>query len=75
MLSNKDLDISEFTIVEEEIEKENKWNETLRLFILNRGAFLGLLIVISFILIGIFGPFIFPVDPFEIVAFPSVPQV
>ena len=33
MLSNKDLDISEFTIVEEEIEKENKWNETLRLFI------------------------------------------
>ena len=54
MLSNKDLNISEFTILEEEIEKENKWNETLRLFIQNRGAFLGLLIVISFIIIGIF---------------------
>ena len=73
MLSKKNLDISEFTILEEEIKKENKWNETLRLFFLNRGAFLGLLIVISFILIGIFGPFIFPVDPFEIVAFPLSP--
>ena len=73
MLSKKNLDISEFTILEEEIKKENKWNETLRLFFLNRGAFCGLLIVISFILIGIFGPFIFPVDPFEIVAFPLSP--
>jgi peptide/nickel transport system permease protein len=47
-----------------------KWRETLRLFCGNRPALLGLIVVLIFIFVGIFGQFIFPADPFEPVAFP-----
>lgn len=56
----------------EEIENvpEVKWRETLRLFCANRPALLGLLFVIVFIFVGIFGSILVPADPFEMVAVP-----
>ena len=56
----------------EEIEngQEAKWRETLRLFCANRPALLGLLFVIVFIFVGIFGSILVPADPFEMVAVP-----
>lgn len=44
---------------------EVKWRETWRLFCQNRAALLGLIVVTIFILIGLFGPLLWPADPFE----------
>lgn len=59
-----------FSIEEATIEPEKKWRETLRLFAANRAALLGLFIVALFALAGLFGPMLYPADPFDPVAFP-----
>jgi len=59
-----------FEFVEAPLEPEKKWRETLRLFCSNRPALLGLIVVSVFIFMGLFGPLIYPADPFEPVAFP-----
>ncbi len=59
-----------FSFEEETIVPEIKWRETARLFCRNRIALLGLIILTLFIFIGLFGPLIYPVDPFELVAAP-----
>ena len=51
-------------------EPEIKWRETLRLFCANRAALFGLIVVSLFVFIGIFGPLLFPADPFDPVAAP-----
>ncbi|MGU9956568.1 MAG: ABC transporter permease [Arenicellales bacterium WSBS_2016_MAG_OTU3] len=51
-------------------EPEVKWRETLRIFCNNRMALLGLVIVTTFVFVGIFGPWLFPADPFELIATP-----
>lgn len=62
--------VSSFSFEEPTAEPEVKWRETLRLFCANRPALLGLILVILFVLVGIFGPFLLPADPFELVAAP-----
>ena len=59
-----------FEFAEPPLQPEVKWRETLRLFCNNRAALLGLIIVSVFIFIGIFGPTLFPADPFDPVAAP-----
>ncbi len=59
-----------FSFEEEPTVPEIKWRETARLFCRNRIALLGLIIFTLFIFIGLFGPLIYPVDPFELVAAP-----
>ena len=59
-----------FDFVEEPIEPENKWRESIRLFASNRAALFGLVVVVVFVLAGLFGPMLYPADPFEPVAFP-----
>jgi peptide/nickel transport system permease protein len=44
--------------------------ETLRLFCANRPALFGLLFVLVFIFVGLFGSILVPADPFEMVAVP-----
>ncbi len=44
--------------------------ETFRLFCANRAALFGLLFVVVFIFIGLFGSILVPADPFEMVATP-----
>lgn len=61
---------SVFAFEEAPPEQQNKWRETLRLFCANRAALLGLVIVTVFVFTGVFGPAIFPGDPFEPVAVP-----
>jgi peptide/nickel transport system permease protein len=63
-------DDAPFSFAEEEVKPEVQWRETLRLFCSNRAALLGLIIVTVFVFIGLFGPLIFPADPFEPVAAP-----
>ena len=62
--------IAGFRFEEPQVEPEIKWRETLRVFCGNRPAVLGVIVVAVFIFMGIFGPFIFPADPFEPVAMP-----
>jgi peptide/nickel transport system permease protein len=70
----KDKAISEgaaaFSFEEVPPEPESKWRETLRLFCANRAALLGVIVVVIFVLMGLFGPVLFPADPFEPVAAP-----
>lgn len=59
-----------FRFEEPPLAPEVKWRETLRLFCGNWPALLGLIVVSLFILMGLFGPILFPVDPFDPVAPP-----
>lgn len=59
-----------FIFEEAPLAPEIKWRETLRIFCGNRTALLGLIILAIFIFTGIFGPIIYPADPFELVATP-----
>ncbi|OED39537.1 ABC transporter permease [Chromatiales bacterium (ex Bugula neritina AB1)] len=59
-----------FQFEEVPVAAEKKWRETLRLFCRNYTAVFGLMVVILFILTGIFGPVLLPADPFEMVAPP-----
>ena len=59
-----------FSFEEAPTVPEIKWRETARLFCRNRMALLGLIILTLFIFIGLFGPLIYPVDPFELVTAP-----
>ena len=61
---------SSFVFEEADVEPEVKWRETFRIFCANRAALIGLILVSAFVLIGLFGPLIFPADPFELVAAP-----
>ena len=63
-------DASPFSFEEVVPEPEIKWRETLRVFCQNRMALFGLIMVTIFIFVGLFGPIIFPADPFEMVAVP-----
>ena len=70
MKSNLPNDTSPFSFEEVVPEPEIKWRETLRVFCQNRMALLGLILVTVFVFVGLFGSFIFPADPFEMVATP-----
>ena len=70
MKSNYPNDASPFSFEEVVPEPEIKWRETLRVFCQNRMALFGLIMVTIFIFVGLFGPIIFPADPFEMVAVP-----
>jgi peptide/nickel transport system permease protein len=59
-----------FRFEEAPLEPEVKWRETWRLFCRNRAALLGLIVVTLFVLVGLFGPLLWPADPFEPVAAP-----
>jgi len=59
-----------FRIDEVATEPEIKWRETLRIFSSNRPALFGLVFIIIFILVGLFGPVLLSADPFEMVAAP-----
>ncbi|MEZ5659176.1 MAG: ABC transporter permease [Burkholderiaceae bacterium] len=59
-----------FRFEEAPLAPEKKWRETWRLFCRNRTALLGLIVVTVFILVGLFGPMLWPADPFEPVAPP-----
>ncbi len=63
-------DASPFSFEETTAEPEVKWRETLRIFCANRPALIGLILIILFVLVGIFGPVLLPADPFELVAAP-----
>ncbi len=59
-----------FRFEEAPLAPEVKWRETWRLFCRNRSALLGLIVVLLFILAGLFGPMLLPADPFDPVAKP-----
>lgn len=59
-----------FRIEEVVSEPEIKWRETLRIFCANRPALFGLVFVVIFVLVGLFGPVFLVADPFEMVAAP-----
>jgi peptide/nickel transport system permease protein len=59
-----------FSLEDAPVLPEVKWRETLRLFCRNRAALVGLIVFTLFVLMGIFGPLIYPADPFELVAVP-----
>lgn len=67
---NPQLDQPLFSFEEKASEPDAKWRETFRLFCSNRAALIGLIFVSLFVLVGIFGPILLPVDPFEMVATP-----
>ncbi|MGD2014226.1 MAG: ABC transporter permease [Desulfobacterales bacterium] len=70
MNDNIDTEAAVFDFEEEPVAPEIKWRETLRVFCCNRMALLGLIILLVFVLVGLFGPVIFTADPFELVAIP-----
>jgi peptide/nickel transport system permease protein len=59
-----------FAIAEVAIQPEQRWRDTIRLFCANRAALFGLVAVAVFVFVGLFGPVIFPADPFDPVAAP-----
>ena len=59
-----------FAFEEAPLKPEVKWRETMRLFCQNRMALLGLLMVSVFVFVGLFGPLLWPADPFEPIAAP-----
>ena len=61
---------SVFSFEEPTPQQDVKWRETLRIFCANRPALFGLVFVALFVLVGLFGPVLLPVDPFEMVATP-----
>jgi peptide/nickel transport system permease protein len=61
---------SVFVIEEMTVEPEKRWRDTVRLFCANRPALIGLIAVTVFVLVGLFGPVVFPADPFDPVAAP-----
>ena len=63
-------DAAPFSFEETTAEPEVKWRETLRIFCANRPALVGLVLIVLFVLVGIFGPVLLPADPFELVAAP-----
>ena len=66
---------SPFQFDEPVVVAEKKWRETVRLFCRNYTALFGLVVVTVFILTGIFGPMLYPADPFEPVAPPLTAPV
>lgn len=59
-----------FKFEEAPVVAEKKGRETLRLYCRNTTAVFGFIVVLVFILTGIFGPMLLPADPFEMVAPP-----
>ncbi len=59
-----------FVFEESTSKPEIKWRETVRLFCSNIAALLGFIVLVVFVLAGIFGPTLYPADPFELVAAP-----
>ena len=57
----------------ETIVVEHPFVEFLRMFMRNKAGILGFLMLLFIILTSIFGPLIYPVDPFEIVGIPVSP--
>lgn len=55
------------------VEVEKPIREAWRMFARNKAAVVGLIILTLIILMSIFGPIIYPVDPFEIVGAPLTP--
>ncbi|TAL89365.1 MAG: ABC transporter permease [Candidimonas sp.] len=55
---------------EDEIQPEIRWRVTWQMFCANKGAVVGLILLSIIILMGLFGPVIYPGDPFKIVAQP-----
>lgn len=58
---------------DEPVRVEHPVLEALRMFCRNWAAVVGALILISIVFISIFGPYLYPVDPFEIVWAPLSP--
>lgn len=69
-MTNESSPDAVFVFEEAAVKPEKKWRETVRLFCGNRAALLGLVIVTTFVLVGLFGPLLFPADPFDPVAAP-----
>ena len=70
MKSSVSTEPAAFRIEEDVSAPEIKWRETLRIFCSNRPALFGLIFVVIFVLVGLFGPVLLVVDPFEMVAAP-----
>jgi peptide/nickel transport system permease protein len=70
MKESQPIEPASFRIDEDLAVPEIKWRETLRIFCANRPALFGLVFVIIFILVGLFGPVFLVADPFEMVAAP-----
>ena len=52
---------------------ESPLRETARMFFRNYAAVVGLVILVTVLLTALFGPYVYPVDPFEIVWAPLAP--
>lgn len=70
MNDNSDTKATVFDFIEPPVAPEIKWRETFRVFCCNRMALLGLVLLVVFVFVGLFGPVIFTADPFELVATP-----
>ena len=57
------------------IEIERPWRETLRMFVRNPGAVFGLVLLLAIILMSLFGPALYAVDPFDMVWMPFAPPL
>lgn len=57
----------------EQINVERPWVEACRMFARNGAALVGLLILVSIVLMSLFGPYLYPVDAFEMVWAPLSP--
>lgn len=55
---------------EDEVKPEVRWIVTWHMFCANKGAVIGLIVLITILLTGIFGPVLLPGDPFAIVGQP-----
>ena len=54
-------------------QAESPAREAWRMFLRNRSAILGLALLAAIIIVTIAGPYIYPVDPFEVVWAPFTP--
>jgi len=70
MNDNSDTKAAVFDFEEAPVAPEIKWRETFRVFCCNRMALLGLVFLLVFVFVGLFGPVFFIADPFELVAAP-----
>jgi peptide/nickel transport system permease protein len=52
---------------------ENPWGEAWRMFLRNKAAILGLVLLAGIVAMTALGPWVYPVDPFEIVWAPFTP--
>ncbi len=66
-------DATEITTGEPPIRVERPWLEFSRMYLRNKAAVLGLLLMLAVLFIAVFGPTLYPVDPFDIVWAPLSP--